>query len=65
MKELMIFQIQKKIVRIENKGEDTDGESDKDSKSEDSSHDNGEEDRNAVRKKGHQARGKIFRAMRD
>ena len=54
-----------KIVRIENEGEDTNGNSDADSKSEDSSDDYGDEDRNAVRQEGQEEREKILRAMSD
>ena len=45
-------------MRLENEGEDTDGNSDEDSEIEDFSDDNGDEDRNAVRQKGQQEREK-------
>ena len=61
------------LGRIENEGEDTDGDSDEDNDSEDFSDDNGyedmvhvvDEDRNAVRQKGQQEREKLLRAMKD
>ena len=65
VKELVIFQTEIKIVRLENEGEDTDGNSDEDSESEDSSDDNSDEDKNAVRQIGQQEREKLLRAMKD
>ena len=52
-------------MRLENEGEDTDGNSDEDSESEDSSDDYCDEDRNAVRQEGQEEREKILRAMSD
>ena len=52
-------------MRLENEGEDTDGNSDEDSESEDSSDDNSDEDKNAVRQIGQQEREKLLRAMKD
>ena len=51
-------------MRLENEGEDTDGNSDEDSESEDSSDDNSDEDKKCCQAERTARKGKILRAMR-